>query len=254
MAISEVFQNPTVKHVIFQIRFPNLFYIENKIGEIQMRIMEEYPESKLLFRQQLVFADIGPDVKIDNANEAKEQHSKKIWQFKSPQKIELNIMSDSLDINSQFHKTYKNPGATHKFRDAIGFVLNHFLEITQIPLISRIGLRYIDECPIFKRDNESFKNYYNSTFPLDRFPIENSDEMLLKAVIRKGEYFIRYLEALRPPNENQAVILDFDAYKNNIKAKDFLTVTDTLHELISEEFERTVKQPLIDYMRKPKED
>ena len=31
MAINEVFPNPTVKKVIFQIRFPNLFFIESKI-------------------------------------------------------------------------------------------------------------------------------------------------------------------------------------------------------------------------------
>jgi hypothetical protein len=40
MAIEEVFPNPTVKQVAFEIRFPNLFYLESKIGELQVKIME----------------------------------------------------------------------------------------------------------------------------------------------------------------------------------------------------------------------
>ena len=47
----EIFSNPTVKKVIFQIRFPNLFFIENKIGDFQLKIMGMFPESKLIFRR-----------------------------------------------------------------------------------------------------------------------------------------------------------------------------------------------------------
>jgi uncharacterized protein (TIGR04255 family) len=250
MTINEVFPNPTVKQVVFQIHFPNLFYIENKIGELQMRIMEEFPESAILFRQQVIFADMGPNAKIEDiAPQAKERGAKKIWQFKSPKKIELNVLTDSLDLTSQFHKTYKNPGANHKFRDAIKFVLDKFFDITKIPIIHRIGLRYIDECPVKERNNETFQKYYNSTFPTGRFSIEDSEELLLKAVVRKGEYRVRYVEALQPPDKGGKFTLDFDAFKLNVKTEDYLTVTDDLHEFISEEYEKTIKQPVIDYMK-----
>jgi hypothetical protein len=80
MTINEVFPNPTVKQVVFQIHFPNLFYIESKIGELQMRIMEKFPESAILFRQQVIFADMGPNAKIEDiAPQAKQQGAKKIW-------------------------------------------------------------------------------------------------------------------------------------------------------------------------------
>ena len=250
MTINEVFPNPTVKRVIFQIRFPNLFYIESKIGEFQMRIMEEFPESKMLLRQQLVFADLGPDAKVEEvAAQSKEQGGKKIWQFISPKKIQLNVLTDSLDLTSQFHKTYKNPGSTHKFRDAIEFILNNFFEVTQIPVIHRIGLRYIDECPVIERNNEVFLAYYNTTFPVERFAIEDVDEMILKSVIRRGEYRVRYVESLQPIDKGAKLILDFDAYKSNVKAGDCLSVTDTLHDIISEEYEKTIKDPVIEYMR-----
>ena len=250
MPINEVFPNPTVKQVIFQIRFPNLFYIESKIGEFQMRIMEQFPESSMLFRQQLVFADIGPNTKVEEvAAQTKEQGGKKIWQFNSPQKMKLNVLTDSLDLTSQFHKTYKNPGAPYKFRDAIEFVLNNFFEVTQIPVIHRIGLRYIDECPVVERNNEVFQAYYNTTFPVERFAIEDVDEMVFKSVIRRGEYRVRYVEALQPIDKGAKLILDFDAYKMNVPAEDCLTATDSLHDIISEEYEKTIKAPVFDYMR-----
>ena len=59
MVINEIFPNPTVKTVVFQIRYPNLFYIENKIGEIQLKLMKEFPESALLYRQRILLADVG---------------------------------------------------------------------------------------------------------------------------------------------------------------------------------------------------
>jgi hypothetical protein len=51
MAIDEVFLNPTVEKVIFQIRFSNLFYIENKIGELQIKLMSEFPDSSIVMRR-----------------------------------------------------------------------------------------------------------------------------------------------------------------------------------------------------------
>ena len=49
MAITEIFPNPTVKQVIFQIRFNSLFYIGDKMGEFQQRTMTEIPRNHHLF-------------------------------------------------------------------------------------------------------------------------------------------------------------------------------------------------------------
>lgn len=252
MTIKEVFPNPTVKQVIFQICFPNLFFMENKIGEFQIKIMDEFPESALLFRKQLVFTDLGPKSKMEEMTAGlNEDTGNKIWQFKSPKKIELNVLSNSLDINSQFHKTYKNPGSPHKFRDIIEFVLEIFFKVTGIPLIHRIGLRYIDECPIPAKSSEAFLKFYNTSFPLKRFNLEDAEEMEFKTVIKKDSYSIRYGEVLKKVNNNYKLQLDFDGFAVNIKAFDYLAVTDALHDLIANEFERTIKEPVYDYMRNP---
>ena len=51
----EVFPYPLVKSVAFEMRFPNLFYLANHIGDFQVKIMKESPESKMLYRRQLLF-------------------------------------------------------------------------------------------------------------------------------------------------------------------------------------------------------
>lgn len=253
MLINEIFPNPTVKQVIFQIRFPNLFYIESKIGDFQLKIMQEFPQSTLLIRRQLLLVDMGPEAKVDNIQTDIEKESgKKIWQFKSDKNFQLNILADSLDITSQYHKTYNLDGAD-KFRDIIKFVLDRFFEVISIPVITRIGLRYIDECPIPSKDNTTFKSYYNSVFPIDRFNLADADEMDFKTVIKRGEYFLRYIESLKKNGEAFKLILDFDGFGNNIAPKDYLDVADRLHTIISQEYQGTIREPVYEYMRQRKE-
>ena len=253
MSIDKIYPNPTVKKVIFQIKFPNLFYMENKIGDLQLKIMEIFPQSSLLFRQQVVFADIGPGVKLENISSGSgEEKGKKIWQFKSNKDFQLDVLSDSLDISSQYHKTYNFEGGD-KFRDIIKFVLDHFLEIVSIPIINRIGFRYIDECPIPSKDNVTFDSYYKSVFPIERFDLADVDEMDFKTVIKKGEYYLRYVESLQKVKDEYKLILDFDGFAKNIDSKDYLTTTDSLHEKIIEEFKKTIKEPVYKYMEQKHE-
>ena len=251
MSIEEIFPNPTVKQVIFQIRFPNLFYMENKVGDLQVEIMEKFPESRLLIRKQVVFADIGPGVKLSDIQGdlgLDEDTGRKVWQFKSDKDFQLSILSDSLDITSQYHKTYNLEGSD-KFRDIIEYVLDRFFRITSIPIINRIGLRYIDECPLPSKDNDTYKLYYDSAFPLDRFNLSDATEMDFKTVIKRGEYNLRYIESLQKTGDKYKLILDFDGFAVNISSQDYLRITDDLHAIISDEYERTIKEPVYEYMR-----
>lgn len=252
MSINEVFPNPTVKKVIFQIKFPNLFFIEKRIGEFQLKIMNEFPESSLLFRRQVVFVDTGPEGKLENIPaELDNEKGKKIWQFTSPKGYKLNVLSDSLDITSEFHKTYNNHQSDNRFRDIIKLVFDSFSEIVAVPIkISRIGLRYIDECPIVSKNNRSFRLYYNSVFPLSRFNLSDAEEMDFKTVVRKGDYFLRYVESIRKIDEENKLILDFDAYAVDVTSENCLAATDTLHDLILEEYVKTIKEPVYRYMRR----
>jgi uncharacterized protein (TIGR04255 family) len=215
--------------------------------------MKEFPDSALVYRRQLLIADIGPETKLENLPAEHDTESRrKIWQFKSGKGVVLNVLSDSLDIASSYHKTYNLPGGD-KFRDAIKFIVDSFLGTTQIPVITRIGLRYIDECPIPAKDNASFSSYYNTSFPLGRFDIATASEMDFKAVIKKDHHSLRYVESLKKIGNEYKLVLDFDGFATNIASSDYLTITDTLHTIISDEFEASIKEPVFRHMREQKE-
>jgi len=250
MVIKEVFPNPTVKQVIFQIRFPNLFFIENKVGDLQLRIMKEFPKSSMLFRRQFVIVDVGPRQKLEDIPiRSDEEYGKKIWLFESDKRYKLSVLSDSLDITSEYHKTY-NLGESDRFRDIIKFTVDNFLEVVSIPTITRIGLRYVDECPLPSKNNETFKSYYDSVFPIDRFSIADANEMFFRTTVKKGDFQLTYMESLQKPKDEYKLILDFDGFMTNIPSEKYLEVTDKLHEIISDEYERTIKEPVYEYMRR----
>jgi uncharacterized protein (TIGR04255 family) len=253
MGIDKIYTRPTVKQVIFQITFPNLFSLEGRIGSIQERIMNEFPESQLLQRKRIFIADVGPDFKID-PKETENVPANKIWRFESKNKTVLNITTNSLDLNSQSHKTYKLGTADDKkFRHAIEQVVGTFIEIAKLPIIHRIGLRYIDYCPLKSKNNATLKEWYNSKFPLDKFEIADAETMAFRTVVKKGDYKLGYVETLQEIEGENKLVLDFDGSATDIKASDYLAITDKLHDMISEAYEATIKQPVYDYMDEKEE-
>jgi uncharacterized protein (TIGR04255 family) len=249
----EVFVNPTVKEVHFEIRFPNLFYIETKIGDFQVNIMDRFPEAKLIFKHQVLLAETGLGGKFQPPPDLSDSEAvSKIWSFKSGTGVEVNVRSNGLGILSRQHKTYNNPSSPDKFRDVIEFVVSNFINITSIPVIQRIGLRYIDECPIPQMDNRKFHEWYNSTFALDRFRLSDAREMTFLTTVKRDAYFLRFSEALTKKNETYILLLDFDGFAEEIKPMQYLEVTDNLHSLISEEYNLSIKDPVRVFMRQPK--
>jgi uncharacterized protein (TIGR04255 family) len=245
----EVFPYPTVKQVIFEIRYPNLFSIENKMGEFQEKIISEFPDSQAMIRRQIVFADVGPEGKLMSIPDVfGEGMGKKVWIFKSKQQHEVNVSTNSLSITSSHHKTYQNPRAD-KFRDVIESVLSNFFGTVSVPIIKRIGLRYVDECPLPSKNNETLRKFYNSTFPIGRYPIKDAEGIYFEITTKRKNHNLIYRERLAKQNEQYILFLDFDGFENEIPAKDYLKVTDELHEIIEEEYFKTIKEPVLNYMR-----
>lgn len=245
MPINEIFKHPTVKTVIFQIKFPNLFYIEKVIGDYQVKILDRFPDSALVLKKGF---QISFGFGVQPQAEDEDDSSTKIWQFSYQDSVKLNVQTNSLDISSTSHKTYKL-GDKDRFRDTIQFAVDHFLSTVPIPIITRIGLRYIDHCPITKKDNETYLKFYNTCFPLTRFSMESADELDFRARVTRGDYHLTYRETAQTKDNEFKLILDFDAFALKVKPEDYLSVTDKLHDLITDEFDVTAKEPLRQYMR-----
>jgi len=249
MSIKEVFKNPTVKQVLFQIIYPSFFGIESKIGDLQIKIMEKFPKSALLIQNRFLIAQGINNGPIENQQGTQ---TKKIWQFKTQEEdVTVNISSDTLDIISEKHKTYNNESADNKFRDTIKYVMDKFLELIPLIMVTRIGLRYIDECPLPDAlTKASFYEYYNSFMNLSGIEDLSSVELLdFTSMIRKSELVLRYKETLQKADGKYKYLLDFDGQISNFSASLYLGKSDEIHEMISDWYERAIKEPVIKIMQ-----
>ncbi len=251
---NEVFANPLVKRVIFAMRFPNLFFLGDRIGDFQVKVMREFPKSELLLRRPLLLTEEADTEKIEQmVSDLKDREgANRVWQFESKRGVKLEVTSNSLSLVSTSHKSYRH-GDEGLFRDIVDSVTAHFYELTQIPVVNRIGLRYINECPIFENNSDGFREHYNTAFPLDRFPLEDATAMDYKAVVGRPPHKLRYIESVQGEGENRKLILDFDAWSEDIDPNATMETTDELHDIISSEFRNTIKEPILQYMRTPLE-
>lgn len=247
MSINEIFPNPVVKEVAFEVRFPNLFFLESRIGNFQTKVMKDFPESALLLRKHVLLAE-GEQENLQSAlaNVAKDEAVTKVWQFKSPKGITLNVTGGSLSLSSSSHKSYLL-GGSERFRNVIEMVTGHFLDLTELPLFNRVGLRYIDDCPIPARTTEVLLSHYDTAFPTRRFPLESAIGMDFAAVVERNGCQMRYMESYSATSDK--LRLDFDAWSENVDARALMEETDRLHGVIRSEFERVIRGPVLEYMR-----
>lgn len=250
MALDEIFPNPVVKQVIFEIKFSNLFFLESRIGDFQIKIMREFPESELAVKRSFVLGH-GTDKGLQEVMKQPEVESAtKVWQFTSPDGVQLAVSSRSLSLSSSSHSSYHR--GARPFRRIIGDAVKHFFDVTSLPVVTRVGLRYINECPIPERTTAGFRNWYSTVLPLDRFPLEQINEMNFVNNCKLGNRNLQYIEVIRVVDQTAVFFIDIDASAGNVPAESLVDELDKLHELIESQFEATIKEPLKQYMREEK--
>jgi uncharacterized protein (TIGR04255 family) len=175
----------------------------------------------------------------------------RIWQFTSPSGTKLQISGTSLLLSSENHRSYHH-GEAESFRAVINRAVGYFFDMVGIPVVLRVGLRYINECPIFERSTRIFNECYNSILPLNRYGLEHAVNMDCAVVVNKEQSQFRHLESLKSGQGEARLILDLDAWTENVPSENVMASADTLHGIISDEFWNTVKEPILDFMRRPK--
>lgn len=253
MAANEVFPTPLVKQVAFEIRFPNLFFLESRIGEFQVQVMKDFPQSDLALRRNVMI--IAGNAESPQLQElAKQQSSEaieKIWQFKAESGMRLEISTRNLVLVSEKHSSYHE--GEKSFRSIVDKVLSEFFNLTQLPIVLRVGLRYTNECPLFDRTTKTFDECYDSILPVDRFGLENLSQANCVAVAKTDEMQIQRMETLRfSTPSGDILVLDLDASAENIASDKVITTPDKLHDLVAKEFRDAIGRPVIEYMREKK--
>lgn len=243
----EIFPHPTVKQVIFQIRFPKLFFLQTKIGDLQLGLMSQFPKSESIVQRAFVFAQ-GSGENLQNLlKDRPSDESERIWTFENDQGVKVEVKLDALTVVSESHKSYRH--TPDSFRNALIFILDAFLKHAPIQTVARVGFRYVDECPFPSLTNACFTRYFNSCLPIARFNIKECNEMVCRIVRRGTSGSIRYAEAILERKPNSVLQIDMDAFAENVLASDVIATADRLHDIVRREFESTVNDPVIKYMR-----
>lgn len=240
----EVFPKAPLIEVAYEVRFPSLFYIPQEIGAFQLKIMDDYPKASQLLSTQIAIEDGVPKVVGEAGGKATSS-----WLFQSEnEKTKVTVKLDRLSISSSEYNSYDHPSGK-KFRDVINKIVTEFLQIFPIKKFTRIGLRYIDHCPLDEKSNEYFTNYYVPVFDVNKYKIDDMIENHIVMRMTKGDYNLLFQCKIAKINEFYKYILDFDSYAINIDSTDFLTVTDDLRRLDRSEFLSNITENFRIYMR-----
>jgi hypothetical protein len=95
-----------------------LFFIETRIGEFQVQVMKDFPQSELLHRRNLMFLAGSADNLQEIAKQQAGEATDKVWAFKSNAGTKLEISSKNFVVSSEQHFSYKH-GGEKSFRSVI---------------------------------------------------------------------------------------------------------------------------------------
>lgn len=244
MTIGSLFKNPTVYEVIFQARFNPILSVDQTIGKYQLQINDIYPHTQIL-QQRSVEIQFG--AKGDALNRYED-----FWRFTTEDNgVLLNIHRDQVNLISKQHKTYdKNIDGGLNFRHCIFDAIDKFLHINPIKKFTRIGLRYKDKCPLYKKTNDFIEQWYNMAFNNEIIHFDTTDAYsLVHQMALDDNYKLIYKEELKKENEEIYIHFDFDAFKNNINTSNYQEVVDQLHNNTSYRFEQIIKGKFMSYLK-----
>ena len=155
-----------------------------------------------------------------------------------------------MSIDSTVHKTYNNDGEV-KLRELIVFCLDAFKNHVNLPYVNRVGLRYINECPLQEKSTKTYNETIVSGIQTNKFAIENIDEMHVRVIHNVGDGIKLIYQEFFDANSilKERLNLDIDGFLTNVLFEDCIDVTDKIHSAIEDEFFGTLKEPVLSYMK-----
>jgi len=210
--INEVFKNPAVIEVAYEVRFPPQFYISRKIGDYQLVILDEFPESSQQV-QTMVTLDANGVALKDEANKPVLN-----WVFENvDSKTKITVKQNSLSIISTEFKSYDS-GPENKFKDVVSQVVSKFRKHIPIKNFTRLGLRYIDRCPLDELTNEYFGKFYMPVIDINKYRLEDLIDTLIQIRMKKPPHYLHFQSGIKLFGEKYKYFMDFDGYAQNVDA------------------------------------
>jgi uncharacterized protein (TIGR04255 family) len=249
-----IYPNAPLKLVTFQIQFPLVPDLDDLTPhkEIADALRERYP----------IIGGPPPFVQLDLGSGQAQQRARGSRMTNRSRTWTVTMMSDTISIETSRYQRYE------KFAEQVEWVLERVHNITPLPAVTRVGMRYIDEIEIEGADElgdwtpwinehlivggliDGYRTHdyvVQSLLEVDDFrrmvvrygritqPVVNPDGVLRIDNSPVGPYFLLDIDSFWEPSTDE--FLEF-------KAEEVREVSLSLHDPIREIFERAITPAL----------
>lgn len=239
-----------LNEVIFQIRFPPLLKLytdkKNAASEFQNIIINEFPETEFQKKRKI-------SVTIDSTGKPIESETNDeflTWVFinKKGKHVKLNGKELILSYKGENYNCFD------EFKKDIELTLKG-ISIYNLPKINSIGLRYINQIKI--NDESTLDEYINRNLHLinNEFDNEQVVQSMSRTELKIKDYTLAFQYGQFNPEypnmtSKKEFILDYDCILNDEEDFDnIITNLNKMHEIISNRFEKDIKDKLREEMR-----
>jgi uncharacterized protein (TIGR04255 family) len=244
---SKPLRHPPLSEVVFEINFPRLFAVENRIADYQQRLLEMYPDSGDEFVLHL------PPAVAFGKGPKPEGNVTPVRSFVFKNKANSRVVRVSVVYFNLLISDYLH---FDDYKRALMAALNPAIEIFQLSRVERIGLRYINKIPIPKRDAaRAYREYVRSPIDTKLFTPHQINSFLTeisidlaknkKLTIRSG------LLPIVSDSDSQTYLVDLDCSSPEsviLSAPGIVSLLDEYHESIESEFKRAMTDKYWNHM------
>jgi|GEM_PF-1233941 len=216
-------QNPPLKEVVFEIRFPAVNDYALFLGEVQSLIKEKFSEPVTL-----------PGSKLPTDFDGVVRH-----RFFSEDKFTLvQIGTDVASVNSVSY------GGFDKFLEEILFITTKLEDTIQLHEKKRLGLRYINKFEVVSSPFETL----NIVSPFQSLEVDNTERIRINHIKNNAFPLLLSVNVEFPiGNKKDELLFDLDVYQLDFSmpdsgADDFTHWAKNAHKLVWENFDSLVSQ------------
>lgn len=191
--IDEEFPANPIREVDFEIRFPPRLRVPPELWRFQEDLEAEYPDVGL----ETALLPNGATVSVTVFQNQVKARVIKV----SPQNMALAFSA------------YSN---FEEFKEEVLKRSARFCEIFNVPSLTRIGLRYVNEIPLPTQQPESMTGYVKPLLEFDRIPLESVQQFALQVAAKLEDHMILVRTAMLA-GPIRTYILDIDAYTETVK-------------------------------------
>jgi len=247
---SKPLKHPPLAEVVFEINFPRVYAVENRMADFQQRVLKTYPDSGDEF-----VLHIPPAVAFGKTPKSEPLTPVRSFTFKNEigtRTVRVSVVHFNLLVSDYLH--------FEDYKSALMASLEPAVEIFQLSRIQRVGLRYINRISIPKKDASMiYRDYVRSPLDTHVFAPHQLNSFLTeisfdltgtkKLTIRSG------LLPAQIDTNSRIYLLDLDCSSPesvSLSSPAITSLLDEYHESIESEFKQLMTDKYWKYMAEGK--